>query len=163
MGLYAQAVLETQVGKIAVFNNEEALTGIDLFADSIRYRIKNANDLTEQLVSQLSAYFAENLLDFDVPIFLQGTSFQQTVWQALCDIPAGECWTYGQLAKELGTSPRAIGGACRRNPIPIVVPCHRIVAASGIGGYSGQWQEGKKVDIKAWLLQHEQNQIDDQS
>jgi methylated-DNA-[protein]-cysteine S-methyltransferase len=87
-----------------------------------------------------------------------GTVFQQRVWRALCEIPMGETRTYGELAKALGSAPRAVGQACRRNPTPILVPCHRVISVSGLGGYDGVG-EGAEDDIKLqhkrWLLRHE--------
>ncbi len=107
------------------------------------------------VVQQLQAYFDDAHWRFDVPLVLQGTQFQRRVWQALCDIPAGEVRTYGQLARTLGSSARAVGNACRANPIPIVVPCHRVVSAAGLGGYCGA-TDGIQAQIKRWLLAHEQ-------
>jgi methylated-DNA-[protein]-cysteine S-methyltransferase len=83
-----------------------------------------------------------------------GTPFQRRVWQRLSAIPAGETLTYGALARELGTSARAVGGACRTNPIPLVIPCHRVVATNGLGGYSGE-RGGDWLAKKRWLLAHE--------
>jgi len=85
---------------------------------------------------------------------LQGTDFQRRVWRALSKIPYAEVKTYGQLAKELQTSARAIGNACRQNPLPIIIPCHRIVASHGIGGFAGK-TTGSHIDAKRWLLAHE--------
>ena len=85
---------------------------------------------------------------------LLGTPFQQAVWHALRDIPPGSPLTYGQLAKQLGTAARAVGGACGANPIPIIVPCHRVVSASGIGGFMQTCYLGP-LNIKSWLLAHE--------
>ena len=93
--------------------------------------LKNAAD-------QLKAYFAERLSEFDLPIAPPGSTFQQRVWSAMCEIPHGETWTYGQLAARADTAPRAVGGACGANPIPIIIPCHRVLAANGRGGYSGR-------------------------
>jgi methylated-DNA-[protein]-cysteine S-methyltransferase len=84
-----------------------------------------------------------------------GTAFQQRLWRALCDIPVGETRTYGELAKELGSAPRAVGQACRCNPLPILVPCHRVVSAQGIGGYDGAEEAGVELQRKRWLLHHE--------
>ena len=84
----------------------------------------------------------------------RGTPFQRRVWAALCTIPAGQVLTYGALAQQLGTSARAVGGACAANPVPIIVPCHRVVAATGLGGYSSATGRGC-LDIKRWLLHHE--------
>ncbi|MEW5727215.1 MAG: methylated-DNA--[protein]-cysteine S-methyltransferase [Pseudomonadota bacterium] len=98
---------------------------------------------------QLEAYFEGRRKDFDLPLAPHGTDFQRKVWRALAAIPAGQVKTYGQLAAELGTSPRALGGACGRNPIPVIVPCHRVLAADGgLGGYSGM--DG--IDTKRFLL-----------
>ena len=85
---------------------------------------------------------------------LNGTAFQRRVWQALCKIPAGAPLTYGQLAQKLGTAPRPIGGACGANPIPIIVPCHRVVSASGLGGFMRTRYLGS-LNVKSWLLAHE--------
>ena len=89
-----------------------------------------------------------------------GTEFQQKVWQALLEIPVGETQTYGFLANKLNTSARAVGNACRQNHFPVIVPCHRVVSASGIGGYAGDTllnQQGQihYMQIKQWLLSHE--------
>ena len=152
----AQAIITSPIGKIAVMNNEQALTQVDVYAEGVPYVVSGENSLTTNIVDQLNAYFAKKINHFDLPLDVSGTAFQEKVWRALQNIPFGSCLTYGELAKEVNTSARAIGGACRNNPVPIVIPCHRIVAANGIGGYSGQWRLGRKVDIKRWLLKHEQ-------
>ena len=85
-----------------------------------------------EAVRQLEAYFSGDLTTFDLPLAPAGSAFQQRVWSAMCQIPHGDTWTYGELAI------RAVGGACGANPIPIIVPCHRVVAATGGGGYSGR-------------------------
>jgi methylated-DNA-[protein]-cysteine S-methyltransferase len=77
------------------------------------------------------------------------------VWQRLREIPAGRTLSYGVLARELGTSARAVGGACRANPVPLAIPCHRVVAATGLGGYSGA-RGGDWLEKKRWLLRHEE-------
>ena len=86
---------------------------------------------------QLDAYFARRLNDFDLPLDPDGSPFEQRVWAAMRRIPLGQTRSYGELAMEAGSAPRAVGRACGRNPIPIVIPCHRIVARGGLGGYSG--------------------------
>ena len=90
----------------------------------------------------------------EVALACEGTDFQKKVWNALRRIPVGQVWTYGELAKSIDTSPRAAANACRRNMIPILIPCHRIVAKTGIGGYFGQ-TDGNMLDVKRWLLRHE--------
>jgi len=85
---------------------------------------------------------------------VRATGFQRRVWRAMCAIPMGEVWTYGELAARVGGAPRAVGRAAAANPWPVVVPCHRVVARNGLGGYGGQIQ-GTGPSIKAWLLRHE--------
>ena len=88
------------------------------------------------------------------PLVPAPTPFQERLRAALLAIPPGETRTYGQLARSLGSSPRAVGQACRANPVPLVVPCHRVVSARGPGGYAGA-AEGRPAEIKRWLLAHE--------
>jgi methylated-DNA-[protein]-cysteine S-methyltransferase len=89
-------------------------------------------------VRQLDAYFAGKLRQFDLPMHPEGTDFRRRLWRAMTDIPYGETRTYGDLARVAGGSPRAVGGACGANPLPILIPCHRVLAAGGrFGGYSG--------------------------
>jgi methylated-DNA-[protein]-cysteine S-methyltransferase len=105
-------------------------------------------------VQQLEAYFTDSRFRFKLPLEMHGTPFQLRVWQALQSIPAGTTVTYGQLAERLDSGARAVGNACRRNPIAIIVPCHRVTSAVGVGGYAGK-SEGKPLVRKQWLLQHE--------
>ena len=100
---------------------------------------------------QLAEYFAGTRKTFDLPIRMVGTEFQRKVWQALLDIPYGETRTYGDIARAVGNSRacRAVGGANHVNPICIIVPCHRVVASNGIGGY------GEGIEIKKILLELE--------
>ena len=97
-----------------------------------------ASPALEQAMDQLERYFAGKLTAFDLPLAPAGSAFQQRVWSAMCEIPHGETLTYGELARRSNTAARAVGGACGANPIPIIIPCHRVVAANGSGGYSGR-------------------------
>lgn len=99
----------------------------------------------------MAAYLKDPLLAPSFPLACRGTPFQQRVWRALVAIPPGKVKSYGQIAAALGTHPRAVGGACRANPFPLFIPCHRAVAAEGLGGFMGK--EG--LAIKRWLLDHE--------
>jgi len=98
----------------------------------------NGSPLLAEAARQLAAYFAGQLHDFDLPLAPEGTPFEGRVWAAMRGIPYGETRSYGDLAGATGSAPRAVGRACGRNPIPIVVPCHRVLAKSGLGGYSGE-------------------------
>ena len=97
----------------------------------------NGSPLLAEAARQLDAYFAGTLASFDLPLRPQGSPFEQLVWTAMQQIPYGETRCYGDLAAAIGSAPRAVGGACGRNPIPIVIPCHRVLAKAGLGGYSG--------------------------
>jgi len=112
----------------------------------------------DNVLEQLNSYFLSAISLKSIPIALNGTDFQKSVWEELRKIPLGETRTYGEIAKKLKSSPRAVGNACRKNPIPLVVPCHRVISASGIGGFSGE-VNGRQIDIKRWLLQHEGVQL----
>jgi methylated-DNA-[protein]-cysteine S-methyltransferase len=97
------------------------------------------NPLLVETARQLAAYFAGALTEFNIPLSPPGTEYQKRVWWAMNEIPYGGTWTYGELAKRVDTVPRAIGGACGANPIPVILPCHRVLAANGkSGGYSGK-------------------------
>ncbi len=113
----------------------------------------SANKEVNSINEALDIYFnSPNQLP-DIPYtIVSGTAFQQRVWQAIHSIPHGEVRTYGELAKALKTSGRAIGQACKKNPVALFIPCHRVVAANGLGGYMGKQQ---CVNIKQWLLDHE--------
>lgn len=115
-----------------------------------------ATPLSEQIATTLQAYLDHSRSIFDLPLVVQGTSFQNLVWARLQHIPAGSPLTYGELARQLKTAAQPIGGACKANPISFFIPCHRIVAAQAIGGYAGAWGQGPQLDIKRWLLEHEQ-------
>jgi methylated-DNA-[protein]-cysteine S-methyltransferase len=146
------AVIASPLGRLGI-HADAALTNID-FAPA-RTPLKAARTpLARKVCAQLKRYFADGSARFDLPLAPAGTEFQQRVWRAMRRIPAGEARRYGELATRLDSGPRAVGGACRANPIPIIVPCHRVVAANGEGGYMGATR-GHRLDIKRWLLAHE--------
>jgi methylated-DNA-[protein]-cysteine S-methyltransferase len=97
----------------------------------------NGSRLLAEAARQLDAYFAGLLTDFSLPLRLAGSPFEMRVWAAMRQIPFGETRCYGDLADAISSAPRAVGRACGRNPIPIVVPCHRVLGRNGLGGYSG--------------------------
>jgi len=106
--------------------------------------------LLAEAARQLAAYFDKHLRDFDLPLRPAGSPFQQAVWLAMCRIPAGATRSYGAIAAEVGAPARAVGGACGTNPIPIIIPCHRILATGGsLGGYSGQGGNATKLFLLA--------------
>ncbi len=116
--------------------------------------IRPTSFLLKEAVRQFGNYFDDPRWQFSLPLQIQGTTFQQRIWRAMAAIPVGSAKTYGQLAREMGSGPRAVAGACRTNKFPIIIPCHRVVGSHGLGGYCGD-SEGAYLDIKRWLLRHE--------
>ncbi len=140
--------LHTPLGAITVSEDDGAIVALDWGWG----RDQTETDLLTQARDQLQAYFDGARTRFDLPLAPHGTAYRQRVWQALQQIPyAGTC-SYAALAARAGGSARSIGGANGANPIPVIIPCHRVVAANGIGGYSG----GDGIATKRWLLALEQ-------
>lgn len=150
------AVIDAPFGQLRLIADRDTLTGIEFLLEQVPLR-KPASPLLKETEAQLRAYFENAHHQFNLPMRLDGTPFQLKVWQALRDIPPGDPLTYGQLAKKLDTAPRAVGGACGANPIPVIVPCHRVVSAGGLGGFMGTRYLGP-LNIKSWLLAHERNE-----
>jgi methylated-DNA-[protein]-cysteine S-methyltransferase len=117
-------------------------------------KIPPKNPLAKEAARQLERYRDDPDTVFDLPLQVEGTPLQRGVWQAMCAIPRGKTRSYGELARELGADARAIGQCCGDNRLPIVIPCHRVVAADGIGGFS-HTSEGYLIEVKRWLLAHE--------
>jgi len=112
------------------------------------------NPLAERAARQLERYRADPDTKFDLPVVIEGTPLQRGVWDAMRAIPRGKTRTYGDIARELGADPRDIGQACGDNRLPIVIPCHRVVGANGLGGF-GHATGGYLLEVKRWLLAHE--------
>ena len=145
-------VIQSPLGKLKITCRESSLLSIEF--DCLQALSSPISDMEKFICRELNCYFRAADYPIEIPTFPQGTDFQLEVWAKLRAIPVGEVWTYGQLAKELSTSPRAVGNACRKNPIPIIVPCHRVIAATGLGGFAGE-REGTLTEIKKKLLRHE--------
>ncbi|MFZ4113659.1 MAG: methylated-DNA--[protein]-cysteine S-methyltransferase [Polynucleobacter sp.] len=119
-------------------------------------KVRPQNDLARQAKDQIEAYFEDPLFKFNLPLKQQGTPYQHRVWSAISDIPVGNTISYGDLAKQIKSGPRAVGGACGANYYPLLIPCHRVLSANGLGGFMQQGGEiGRHLDIKRWLLRHE--------
>jgi methylated-DNA-[protein]-cysteine S-methyltransferase len=112
------------------------------------------NELAARAARQLERYRDDPDASFDLPLLIEGTPLERAVWDAMCAIPRGKTRTYGDLARELRADARAVGQACGDNRLPIVIPCHRVVAAGGIGGF-GHATGGYLLEAKRWLLAHE--------
>ncbi len=152
--------VDSPVGELTLTASAGAIDG--LFMDGQRHVpgregwLRDAAPFAD-LIAQLERYFAGELIEFDVSVRPSGTPFQERVWGALREIPYGETWSYGELARRLGApgAARAVGLANGRNPIAIVIPCHRVIGADGsLTGYGGG------LERKSWLLRHESSVLD---
>lgn len=143
-----ESYIHTKIGNLTLTFTTDSLKRID-------FGKQNTSSSTSSLpATDIKNYFSNPKSQIKTKLAPEGTPFQQRVWQALTRIPCGQTRTYGDLAIELNTSARAIGNACRNNPIPILIPCHRVVAKTGLGGYAGT-TEGDVFNRKVWLLKHE--------
>jgi methylated-DNA-[protein]-cysteine S-methyltransferase len=147
------SVVLTPIGLIAILTKNDKLIRVQFDARPFPHAVI-LTPLNERLMKDMETYFVEPNHQFEVEMDLQGTPFQKRVWEAISKIPPGTTLTYGQLAAQCGSSPRAVGNACRANPVPVIVPCHRVIAKDHIGGYVGH-MNGEALDIKKWLLEHE--------
>jgi methylated-DNA-[protein]-cysteine S-methyltransferase len=147
------AIIEFPRMKVAVTTAGDHVTDIRYLPPSVAPRAPT-NALAERAARQLECYRENPDASFDLPLAIEGTEFQRRLWDALCTIPRGKTMTYGELAQRLGAEPRAIGQACGDNRFPIVIPCHRVVAADGLGGFSHS-TSGYLLEVKRWLLLHE--------
>ena len=164
MTVYFTWIEESPVGEILLTSNGQSLTGLYLKGQK---HFPTQNSSWQQsaaaqpfplVIQQLTEYFSSQRQTFDLPLAANGTDFQRTVWNLLPNIPYGETVSYGNLAYKLGKpgSSRAVGAANGRNPISIIVPCHRVVATNGkLTGYAGG------IDRKQWLLAHERGLFSD--
>lgn len=146
-------IISTLFVSLKICCTDESVVSVE-FAGTAKSPSLSLQGLARQVEAQIKNYCHSSRNVFDLPVQLEGTDFQKKVWKALQKIPVGQVKTYGELAAELNTSPRAVGNACRRNPIPFIIPCHRVVSKTGIGGFSGA-TEGEYLVIKRKLLRHE--------
>lgn len=149
-----QAILAAPFGMVGIRCDDDSLTGI-AFINPHNPTQTPLTPFALEVCKQLTAYFEDPTFHFDLPYKLNSSPHQGRVWQAMCAIPLGQTRQYGELAKELASSARAVGQACGANPLPIIIPCHRVVGKSGIGGFAHH-RDGYALSIKHWLLKHEQ-------
>src|ERR1700687_6012168 len=148
------AKLRTPFAVLGISVSGSALTGVEYLPLSER-AMAPTNALAERTCRQIERFLDDPMFRFTVPLAPAGTAFRRRVWDALPAIPVGESRTYGEIARQLGSAPRAIGGACRAHAIAVITPCHRVVGSHGsLGGFMGV-TEGNPIDIKRWLLTHE--------
>jgi methylated-DNA-[protein]-cysteine S-methyltransferase len=151
-----QACRRAPVATLGITTTKTHLTGIRYLAPSVAAKAPPRNTIAFLACVQIQEYLDDPAYAFDLPLALSGTHHRLQVWEAMQRIAPGTTRTYGELARELKSSARAVGGACGANPLPLVVPCHRVIAAGGhIGGFMGAKSEGFELGIKRWLLRHE--------
>lgn len=138
--------IDTPTGPVTLTECDGAITGLTWGGQG---DVRSA--LLVAAERQLAAYFADASKGFDLPLRVEGSDFQRAVCAAMRAIPAGQTRTYGDIASDLGVPPQAVGQACGRNPVPIIIPCHRVLAATGLGGFSG----AGGIETKIALLRHE--------
>ena len=151
--LHFQAKLKTPFALLGIRADREELAEI-VFLARDGDALSPQNRLAERACVQIERYVGDPDFRFDLPLARRGTPFQRRVWGKISAIGAGRTRSYGELARELGSAARAVGQACGANPLPLVVPCHRVLAASGIGGF-GHHEGGFHLSVKRWLLAHE--------
>ena len=148
------ARVRTPFAVLGIREHGKAIIAIDYLSTSTP-ELRPTTALAAKAERQLLAYVDDPATTFDLPVDSNGTPFEERVWAAIRGIPAGQVRTYGAIAKSLKSMPRAIGGACGRNPLPLIIPCHRVVAAGGgLGGFM-RGRDDLPLAIKRWLLQHE--------
>src|SRR3982751_6855874 len=149
--MVARAVVDTPIGPLGLVASEDALQA--LLFDGSKVRPEGGSPVLAEAAQQLQAYFDGDRLEFDLPLDLHGSEFQRRCWLALATIPYGQTVSYGEQARRLGLghdAARAVGAANGRNPLPIVLPCHRVIGANGsLTGFGGG------LPVKRFLLEHE--------
>lgn len=148
----ASAVVGAPFGGVAIYSDGIRITGLR-FVEGVPPAAAD-DDVAADAARQLRHYFVDPAFHFSFPLRVAGTPFQRRVWEAIAAIPCGSTRTYGDLARELDAPARAVGQACGDNSLPIVIPCHRIIGANGLGGFAHA-TGGFPPAVKRWLLEHE--------
>jgi methylated-DNA-[protein]-cysteine S-methyltransferase len=148
-----QAKLPTPFALLGIRAADDVLDEI-VFLPRSGASLAPQNGVVERVCAQIGRYLDDPEFPFDVPLARRGTPFQRRVWGRIAAIGPARTRSYGEIARELGSSPRAVGQACGANPVPLVVPCHRVLAAGGLGGFAHH-EGGFHLSVKRWLLAHE--------
>ncbi len=148
------AVFATPFGKVGIRTDANALCEI-VYLPITAEEIPPNNALARRAVRQIERYLKQPSAAFELPLAQVGSVFQRRVWQAISAIAPGTVMTYGQLARAIGSAPRAVGQACGSNYFPLVIPCHRVVGSTGIGGFAHHGGDGYFRTVKRWLLAYE--------
>lgn len=148
-----QATYSAPFGVLGIGCTDDALTGISFLPPGSR-RQSPRDPFAHEVCEQLARYFDDPDFQFSLSFSIAGTTHQKAVWAELMAIPRGQVTTYGAIAARIHSAAQAVGQACGANPIPIIVPCHRVVASNGLGGFMRQ-TGGAPLNYKQWLLMHE--------
>ncbi|MFA5920557.1 MAG: methylated-DNA--[protein]-cysteine S-methyltransferase [Methylococcaceae bacterium] len=140
--------IRTPAGQLVLYSQQGVISKVDWGLDNGLY------PQNHEIQQQFRQYWLNTDKRININLLIQGSAYRHKVWAELCKIPFGETITYSALAGKIGSSARAVGNACRDNPYPVIIPCHRVVSVSGMGGYCGQ-TEGDFMAIKYKLLDYE--------
>ena len=146
-------IVRVPFGGIGIRTHEGAISEAVYLPRSIKPRA-GKTPLAREAARQINAYFREAAFEFDLPLAEKGSAFQRTVWKVVASIPSGHTLSYGDVARRIRSAPRAVGQACGANWYSLLIPCHRVLAANGIGGF-GSGDGGFHLNVKRWLLAHE--------
>ena len=153
--LLFSAIVEAPFGAIGIRTEPGVIRELVYLPRSFNEKAP-VDALSERAARQVERYLEEADFRFDLPLAEVGTAFQRRVWGVISSIPRGDVLTYGQVAKFIRSAPRAVGQACGANWFPLVIPCHRVTASGGLGGFSNHDDEtGFHLGVKRWLLAHE--------
>ena len=148
-----QTYISAPFGYVCVCSSRDYVTRIELLASKVSSNSR-LNKFAKEAREQVKAYLKNSTFKFDLPIEINGSAYRKQVWNEIAKIPARETRTYGDIATLVGSSARAVGGACGDNVLPILIPCHRVVARGGLGGFMHS-SGGFSLKVKWWLLNHE--------
>lgn len=147
------AIIPAPFGAVAISSRDDFLVELTLLA-GVHAEQVSSSPFVQQVASQVSEYLRDAAMPLDIAYAVKGTPFQRRVWRAIAAIPCGQTLSYGELADKVASGPRAVANACGANQVPLFIPCHRVVAKHGLGGFMQGNEYG--LAIKQWLLQHEQ-------
>jgi methylated-DNA-[protein]-cysteine S-methyltransferase len=148
-----QSYISAPFGYVCVCSSTDCVSRIELLASKVPSNPR-LNKFAKEAREQVKAYLKNSTFKFDLPIDIKGSAYRKQVWNEIVKIPAGETRTYGDIATLVGSSARAVGGACGDNVLPILIPCHRVVARADLGGFMHS-AGGFSLKVKWWLLNHE--------
>lgn len=148
------AIVRLPFGPVGIVCDDEVVSEL-VFLPPDTAELAPRSPLAERTAHALARWIDDPQTPHGLPLATRGTAFQRRVWAAIAAIEHGQTRRYGELAQQLGSAARAVGGACGANPFPLLVPCHRVVARHGLGGFAGD-TAGHRIRVKQWLLAHEQ-------